>query len=142
MVTDPVQKNQGVMLRASFYIWFAALIRLHLLQQVSNVFRQLRRDIPYNAVVLQRVLDYAVFNLLGYIAIYPGGVNKLEDQYGNVLPDCFLMPPGSTALDFAFKLHSDFGNNFVKAIDVKTKRTVGKDHMLKDGDIVEIVANR
>src|SRR3989338_11104740 len=76
---------------------------------------------------VQEVLDKAVFELLKYIAIFPAGVGKLKDQHGNVLPDCFLMPPKTTALDFAFKLHTDIGNHFVKAIDVKTKRPVGKE---------------
>lgn len=91
---------------------------------------------------VQQVLNAAVLDFLKYIAIYPGGVNKLEDKDGNVLPDCFWMPPGSTALDFAFRLHSDFGNNFIRAIDVRTKRTVGKDHALKHRDVMEIVANK
>jgi len=91
---------------------------------------------------VQQILDSAVFDLLKYIAIFPGGVNKLEDQDGNVLPDCFLMPEGSTALDFAYKLHTDFGNKFIRAIDVKTKMTVGKDHLLKNGDVVEIVSDK
>jgi len=91
---------------------------------------------------VQDVLDYAVFSVLRYIAIFPGGLNKLEDQYGNCLPDCFLLKDGSTALDFAYKLHTDFGKNFIRAIDVKTKRTVGKEHVLKHRDVVEIVANK
>ena len=96
----------------------------------------------FGSTGVQRVLDYAVFNLLGYIAIYPGGVNKLEDSEGRVLPDCFLMPPHSTALDFAFKLHTDFGKNFIRAIDVKTKRAVGKEYLLKQRDVLEIVAGK
>ncbi|MBI5397889.1 redox-regulated ATPase YchF [Candidatus Woesearchaeota archaeon] len=91
---------------------------------------------------VQDVLNNAVLELLGYMAIYPGGVNKLTDQHGNTLPDCFLMPPGSTALDFAYRLHTDFGKNFIRAIDVKTKKTVGKEHKLQHRDVVEIVANR
>ena len=90
---------------------------------------------------VQNILDEAVFDKLGYLAIFPGGA-KLEDKDGNTLPDCFLMPPGSTALDFAYKLHTDFGKNFIRAIDILTKRTVGKEHLLKHGDIVEIVAGR
>jgi len=78
--------------------------------------------------------------LLKYIAIFPGGVNKLEDSKGNCLPDCFLLPENSTALDFAFKLHTDFGKNFIRAIDVKTKMTVGKEHKLKHRDIMEIIS--
>ncbi len=96
----------------------------------------------FGSTGVQEVLNYAVFNLLEYIAIFPGGVNKLTDSHGNVLPDCFLMPPSSKAIDFAFKLHSDFGNNFIRAIDVKSKKTVGKDHPLKHCDVVEIISGK
>jgi ribosome-binding ATPase YchF (GTP1/OBG family) len=91
---------------------------------------------------VQKVLDSAVFDLLKYIAIFPGGVGKLEDSNGNVMPDCFLMPPGTTALDFAFKIHTDIGNNFIKAIDVKKKMPVGKNHVLHHRDVVEIVTRK
>ncbi len=91
---------------------------------------------------VQDVLNHAVFELLKYKPIFPGGVGKLEDSDGNVIPDCFLMEPKSTALDFAFKLHTDFGKNFVKAINVRTKLPVSKDHVLEPGDIIEIMANK
>ncbi len=91
---------------------------------------------------VQQVLDDAVFKLLGYIAIFPGGVGKLQDADGNYLPDCFLMPPGTTALDFAYRIHSDFGDNFIKAIDVRKRIPVGKDHMLKHRDIIEICSRK
>jgi len=96
----------------------------------------------YGSTGVQEVLDKAVFDLLKYIAIFPGGVGKLEDSDGNVIPDCFLMPPGTTALDFAFKLHTDFGKNFIKAIDVKKKLPVGKDHKLNHRDIIEIMSGK
>jgi hypothetical protein len=88
---------------------------------------------------VQEAIDAAVFQLPKHIAIFPGGVSKLSDQHGNVLPDCFLLPPGSTALDFAAKIHTDLAKNFVAAIDVKTKRKVGRDHLLKHRDVVEIM---
>ena len=91
---------------------------------------------------VQDVLNKVVFDLLEYIAIHPGGVSKLEDSKGNVLPDCFLMPKDSTALDFAYRLHTDFGEKFIRAIDVRTKKTVGKEHKLKHLDILEIVADK
>tara|TARA_Y100000310_G_scaffold285235_1_gene308563 strand:- start:1092 stop:2300 length:1209 start_codon:yes stop_codon:yes gene_type:complete len=91
---------------------------------------------------VQEALNLAVFDVLKYLAIFPGGASKLEDKDGNVLPDCFLMPPKSTTLDFAYRLHTDFGKNFIRAIDVKTKRTVGKEHPLQDLDIFEIVVGR
>lgn len=96
----------------------------------------------YGSTGVQDVLDTAVWKLLGYLAIYPGGANKLEDSDGRVLPDCFLLPAKSTALDFAYRLHTDFGKHFIRAIDVKTKRAVGKEHLLKHRDVMEIVAGR
>jgi ribosome-binding ATPase len=96
----------------------------------------------FGSTGVQEILDKSVFDILKYIYIFPGGVNKLADSDGNVLPDCFLMPSGSTALDFAYKLHSDFGDNFIRAIDVKTKRTVGKEHLLNPGDVIEIISGK
>jgi len=91
---------------------------------------------------VQQIINSAIFDLLKYIAIFPGGVNKLADSDGNVLPDCFLMPPKTTALDFAYRLHTDFGKNFIKAINVKSKITIGKEHLLKSGDVVEIISGK
>lgn len=88
---------------------------------------------------IQEVLNRAVFELLKYIAIFPAGANKLGDSKGNILPDCFLLQEGSTALDFANYLHTDFGKNFIKAIDAKTKQAKGKDYELKHRDALEIV---
>jgi len=92
----------------------------------------------YGSTGVQEVLDKAVFDLLGYIAIFPAG-SKLADSKGNILPDCFLLPGGSTALEFAYHLHTDIGDKFVKAIDVRTKQPVGKDHPLKHRDGIEIM---
>ena len=88
---------------------------------------------------VQDVLNYTVFDLLKYIAIFPGSANKLKDSKGNILPDCFLLPPRSTALDFAYFLHTDFGKNFIKAIDARTKRILGKSYELKHRDVLEII---
>jgi len=98
--------------------------------------------IPFGGTGVQETLDKAVFDFLKYIAIFPGGVSKLEDREGRVLPDCFLMPEKSTALDFAYKLHTDLGDHFIRAIDVKTKRTVGREHLLKHRDVMEIVSGK
>lgn len=89
---------------------------------------------------VQQVLDIAVFDFLKYIAVFPGGVSKLADSKGNVLPDCFLLPPKSTAKDFAYALHTDFGKNFLYAIDVRRKKRIGADAELAHRDVVEIVS--
>jgi len=92
----------------------------------------------FGSTGVQEVLDKSVFDFLKYIAVFPAGA-KLSDSKGNILPDCFLLPPNSTALDFAYFLHSDIGDNFVKAIDVRTKKAVGKEHVLKNCDGIEII---
>ncbi len=88
---------------------------------------------------VQKCLNAAVFDFLHYIAVFPAGVGKLEDSKGNVLPDCLLLPSGTTAIDLAFKLHTDIGKGFIKAIDMRTKQAVGKEHPLKHRDVIEIV---
>jgi len=89
---------------------------------------------------VQEILNYAVFNFLNYIAVFPvDNANKLTDSKGRILPDCFFLPPGSTALDFAYHLHTDFGNNFIRAIDARTKKILGKNYELKHRDVLEIV---
>lgn len=93
----------------------------------------------YGGTGVQEILNKVIFELLGYLAIFPASANRLMDSKGRILPDCFLLPPHSTALDFAFFLHTDFGNNFIKAIDAKTKRALGKDYALKNRDALEIV---
>jgi ribosome-binding ATPase len=91
---------------------------------------------------VQEILNKMVFEKLKYISVWPGGVNKLEDKDGNRLPDCFLLPEGSTALDFAYRVHKDLGENFIKAITVRDKRAVGKEYKLKDRDVIEIVVKK
>jgi ribosome-binding ATPase len=125
----------------------------------SNTFKILKEDVPekqkkglefvqnnildvYGSTGVQEILDKCAFEVLKYLAIYPGGTKSLKDKNENVLPDCFLMPPGSTTLDFAYKLHTDFGDNFIKAIDVKTKMLLGKEHQLKNNDVIEIVSGK
>ena len=94
----------------------------------------------YHTTGVQDVLNAAVFDFLKYIAIFPGGLNNLKDSEGRILPDCYLMKEGTTALDFAYKIHTDLGRGFVRAIDVKKRLTVGKEHLLKHGDVLEIIS--
>ncbi len=108
----------------------------------KNALESIKRNILdiFGSTGVQDILDGAVFDLLKYVAIFPAGA-KLSDSKGNILPDCFLLKDGSTALDFAYHLHSDIGDKFVKAIDIRTKMAVGKDHVLKHRDGVEIMTS-
>ncbi|HKZ23993.1 MAG TPA: redox-regulated ATPase YchF [Thermoplasmata archaeon] len=90
---------------------------------------------------VQACLEEAVFRLLDLIVVYPvEDEHHWTDKSGNVLPDAFLVPRGSTAVDVAFKVHTDLGNHFIRAINARTKMVVGRDHPVQDGDVMKIVA--
>ncbi|MEK6958602.1 MAG: redox-regulated ATPase YchF [archaeon] len=96
----------------------------------------------FNGTGVQDCLDTVVFKVLKYFPVFPGGTKGLADKNGNIIPDCLLLPPESKALDFAFALHTDMGEGFIRAIDVKTKQIIGRDHALKTGDVIEIIFNK
>jgi hypothetical protein len=90
---------------------------------------------------VQQCIEEAVFKLLDLIVVYPvEDEHHWTDKSGNVLPDAFLVPRGSTAVDVAFKVHTDLGNHFIRAINARTKMVVGRDHAVQDGDVIKIVA--
>jgi ribosome-binding ATPase YchF (GTP1/OBG family) len=90
---------------------------------------------------VQQVIDKAVYELLELIVVYPvEDENKLTDKKGNVLPDAFLVPRGTTARELAYLIHTELGDSFIYAIDARTKMRVGEDYVLKDRDVIKIVA--
>lgn len=95
----------------------------------------------YGGTGVQEVMEKALFDELGVIAVFPGGADGLGDKHGNILPDCFLIPESSTAEDFAYEIHSDIGNGFLHAIDCRTNRQKGGDHKLEHRDVIEIITS-
>lgn len=95
----------------------------------------------FDGTGVQQVLEMALFDELGLIAVFPGGVEQLADEKGNVLPDCFLLPQDATAEDFAYKIHTDIGEGFLHAYDVRDERQVGADHELAHRDVVKILSS-
>jgi ribosome-binding ATPase YchF (GTP1/OBG family) len=90
---------------------------------------------------VQQVLEDVVFKVLDMIIIYPvEDEHKWMDKQERILPDAYLMRRGSNAKDLAYKVHTDLGDNFIRAVDGKTHMTIGHDHILKDGDVIKIVA--
>ena len=90
---------------------------------------------------VQECLEKAVLDKLDLIAIYPvEDETHFTDGQQRILPDAFLLPRGSTALDLAYKVHTDIGDSFIRAIDCNSKRVIGREHELSDGDIIKIVA--
>lgn len=94
----------------------------------------------YGRTGVQECLNKAVFDFLDYIVVYPvENENKMSDSKGNVLPDAVLLPNSSNCLDLAYAIHTDIGEKFIAALDAKTKRKLGKESVLKDGDIIKIM---
>lgn len=90
---------------------------------------------------VQQVIEKAIYELLQLIVVYPvEDETKLTDKKGNVLPDAFLVTKGTTAREFAYIIHSDLGETFIHAIDARTKRRLGEEYVLKDRDVIRIVA--
>ena len=91
----------------------------------------------------QEAVEYLVYKVLGMIVVYPvEDENHWTDKNGNILPDAVLLRQGSTAIDLAYKVHSDLGDRFIRAVNGRTKRILGRDHVLEDGDVIKIVAAR
>ena len=102
-------------------------IKIHVLQK-------------YGSTGIQKCIEEAV-KMLDLIVVYPvEDETHLKDKKGRVLPDAYLMPNGNNAKDLAYKVHTDIGDNFIRAIDARTHRVIGSDYKLKDGDVIRIVA--
>ncbi|MEW6587971.1 MAG: redox-regulated ATPase YchF [Thermoproteota archaeon] len=91
---------------------------------------------------VQQALNYAVFDLLKFITVYPvEDETKLTNKDGVVLPDAKLLPTGSTAKDLATTIHADLAKGFLFAVDAKSKQRISADHTLKEGDVIKIVSS-
>ena len=96
----------------------------------------------YGSTGIQQALNTAVFELLNMIVVYPvGDEHKLTDQKGNVLPDAFLVPKGSTPREFAYIIHTDIGDKFMHAVDARKSMRIASDYELQDRDIIKIVTH-
>ena len=95
----------------------------------------------YGSTGVQEILNVACFDLLKKIVVYPvEDESKLTDKKGNILPEAYLLNEDSTAKDLAHVIHDELGKGFLFAIDVRTKRRLGADHILKNNDVVKIVS--
>lgn len=96
-----------------------------------------------NGSGVQEAIDCAVYRHLKGIVVYPvEDEHKCTNNKGEVLPDAFLVPKGTTAIQLAAMVHTDLAQKFIGAIDVKKRLRVGADHPLSDGDVIKIIAGR
>ncbi len=105
------------------------------LEIVSNFIKN------HGSTGVQEIINLACFNLLEKIVVFPvEDDSKLSDKKGNILPEAYLLNKESTAKDLAHVIHEELGKGFLFAIDVRTKRRLGADHVLKNNDVIKIVS--
>ena len=90
---------------------------------------------------LSRLLDEVLFDQLQHIVVYPvQDESHWVDGDGRVLPDAFVVPDGLHAKALAGRVHTDLEAGFIRGVDGRTRRVVGADHELSDGDVLKIHA--
>ena len=90
---------------------------------------------------VQAALNAAVYDLLDIITVYPvQNETRWTDGQGNVLPDAFLLPRGSTPRDLAYAVHTDIGEGYLHAVNARTDRRIADDFELSEGDVIKIVS--
>lgn len=96
----------------------------------------------YGGTGVQEAINKSFFDLLRAVVVFPvEDETKLSDKDGRVLPDAYLLRGGSTALDLARVVHSELAEGFLYAIDARTGKRLGSDHVLANRDIVKIVSS-
>jgi ribosome-binding ATPase YchF (GTP1/OBG family) len=108
-----------------------------------NALEKIREKVfnKWGSTGLQEVLNTAFFNLLDMIIVYPvEDSEKLTNHQGHVLPDCFLIPKGTNAKQFAEIIHTELAESFIHAINARTKKRIGDTYILKENDIIQIVS--
>jgi ribosome-binding ATPase YchF (GTP1/OBG family) len=90
---------------------------------------------------IQQSINTAVYDLLDHVTVYPvQNESKWTDGTGEILPDAFLLPRGSTPRDLAYAVHSDIGEGYLHAVDAKSNRRIGEEYELAEGDVIKIVS--
>jgi hypothetical protein len=92
---------------------------------------------------VQQSLEALVFQRLGRIVVFPvEDETHWTDSKGRVLPDAFLVPADTPVREVAYRVHSELGENFIRAIDGRTHRALGAEHTVSNGAVLRIVARR
>ena len=116
-----------------------------LTKQQQQVLNTIEKQIlaRWETTGIQSALNRAFYDLLQMITVYPvENVERLSDHKGNILPDAFLVPTGTTAKEFAYRIHSDLGEGFLYAIDARSHKRLGEDYVIADRDVIKIVSTK
>ncbi len=96
---------------------------------------------PLGATGVQEAINAAYFKLLKCIVVYPvEDIEMLSNHKGQVLPDAYVVPYGTTVRQLAYIIHTELGDNFIYATEASDKKRIGEDHVMKDRDVINIVS--
>ena len=95
----------------------------------------------FSGTGVSTLISRVLYDSLQHIVAYPvQDETHWCDGEGKILPDALVVAGDSTVKDLAYVVHSDLGDGFIKAVDGRSKRIVGADHQLSDGDVIKIHA--
>lgn len=90
---------------------------------------------------VQQALEELVYGMMSQIVAFPvEDEASWSDTKGNILPNSFLLPAGSTPLDLAERVHTDLAKNFISALDARKRVRLGREYQLKDCDVIKILS--
>ena len=109
--------------------------------QTKALNHMLERLSTNNGTGVAPMIDTVLFDELDHIVVYPvQDESHWTDGDGKVLPDALVVPSGIQAKQLAYKVHSDLGDGFIRGVDGRTRRVVGSEHEMNDGDVLKIHA--
>jgi ribosome-binding ATPase YchF (GTP1/OBG family) len=99
--------------------------------------------VRWGSTGVQPALERMVFDRLGQMVVFPvEDEQRWTDSTGRLLPDALIVPAHTPARALAYRVHTDLGEHFIRAIDGRTHRALAADHPLEPGAVVRIVARK
>jgi ribosome-binding ATPase YchF (GTP1/OBG family) len=96
---------------------------------------------PIGSTGVQACINSAFLNLLNMIVVYPvENPEKFSDHSGNVLPDAYLVPNGTTLKELALRIHTEIGEQMLYGINARNGMRLSDNYVLKAQDVVSIVS--
>jgi len=96
---------------------------------------------PAGSTGVQACINSAFLDLLKMIVVYPvENPEKFSDHAGNVLPDAYLVPSGTTLKELALEIHTEIGEQMLYGINARNGMRLSDNYVLKAQDIVSIVS--
>jgi ribosome-binding ATPase YchF (GTP1/OBG family) len=96
---------------------------------------------PNGSTGVQACINSAFQDLLNMIVVYPvENPEKFSDHAGNILPDAYLVPKGTTLKELALKIHTEIGEQMLYGINARNGMRLSDNYVLKAQDVVSIVS--